>query len=248
MTGALHDLADTLRAAEALTERLELASSRMTEAAALLGGLQINDVLWSGSGQLHSSGLWSRTFRVPYAAVAVSNRQATTPLYVVADRPARNRAPAPDLSTSPVAPSPPATSPAAQIQIIGSSGNLFDIEVLARPVTPICISNGATGGGAGGVTFDFPTLTLNQVSDPYIAPEATTFSFYGAGAGVAGSTATTFALQVNRSTVATVTLPAGVSEPGTSGPLFITLNAGDALTAKVTAVGTGASNASVSVA
>lgn len=103
------------------------------------------------------------------------------------------------------------------------------------------------GGGAGGKTFDFPTLTLNQVSDPFIAPAAVSFSTYGIGAGTAGSTATTIALQKNGTTVVTIMLTAGTSSPGLTGPAVISLAAGDALTAKVTGVGTGAAGVTVNV-
>ena len=79
----------------------------------------------------------------------------------------------------------------------------------------------AAGGGAGGKTFDFPTLTLNQVSDPFIAPAAVSFSTYGIGAGTAGTTDTHIAIQKNGATVLTIVLTAGTSTPGLTGPAVV---------------------------
>lgn len=70
-TGALLD------AVAELVDQVAAANARMSEFVALTRGLALNALLFSATVQLDSNGIWSETFQVPFAAVAITDYGAS---------------------------------------------------------------------------------------------------------------------------------------------------------------------------
>ena len=129
MLGELRDVVDAL---ERLTERLEHLHARETETAALLRGLSLNNVLFSGSITIPSSGVWSKDFSVPFAAVGL---YATAALTVTNDAGADSAGPGaagPGICHVPASSFVQRNIAGRTVSIYGAAGTVVDLEVLAK--------------------------------------------------------------------------------------------------------------------
>ncbi|MGH3180316.1 MAG: hypothetical protein ACRDOE_00175 [Streptosporangiaceae bacterium] len=133
---SLHELAQAIEKIGALVDRVDLVDRHMTDAVAALRGLQVNEILWSGSGAVDANGQWRKEFTVPAAAFAVLNTSAAA-IQVVADTP--GDAPGTGAGVHHIAAGKFARWNVAgrAVQVLGVAASTFELEALARPVDPV---------------------------------------------------------------------------------------------------------------
>jgi len=178
---SLHELAEAIEKIGDLADRIDRTGERMTEGIALLRGLSVNDVLWTGSGYLDGNGLWRKEFTVIVGSVCLVNTSAYA-LQIIADTPGVAPGSGVGVHNIPSGAMGKWNLAGRAVQIIGTPGATFELEVSTKAFDP--------GGNAD--------------SDSTLGPFLLTFANPAAGADFSLNPSPTLPWRI-RSLVATLT-------------------------------------------